>query len=67
MNSCEFITFISAAACALAKNCDKEELSVLAVAFNQLGDSLITYLAHQDFCAAQKEKENSCPDLKKTK
>lgn len=50
MNPCELVTFVSAMACAIAKCCDTNELSVLSAVFTQLGDSLATILAQTDFC-----------------
>lgn len=50
MTSCELVTFITAAACAISKNCPQEELPVLAAAFSQLGDTLATIIAQKEFC-----------------
>ena len=36
MNNCEFITFISALACMIAKDKTQEELGILAAVFVQL-------------------------------
>lgn len=56
MNSCELVTFISSLACAISKCYTKEELSVLATAFAQLGDTLSTILAHDDLCCSGNEE-----------
>ena len=48
MNNCEFVTFISALACSIAKNKSEEELSILALMFTQLGDNLATLSALKD-------------------
>lgn len=45
MNACEFAVSIATAACAIANNCNEEELAVYAAAFAQLGDTLATILA----------------------
>ncbi len=45
MNSCEFVTFISTLACAIAKDKTQEELNILSAFFTQLGDSLATISA----------------------
>lgn len=42
MNSCEFITFISAIAYAIAKDKTQKEIDILSVFFTQLGDTLAT-------------------------
>lgn len=42
MNSCEFVTFISTLACAIAKGKSQDEIDILAVFFTQLGDTLAT-------------------------
>lgn len=60
MTSCELVTFVSAAACALSKSCDDDELSVMAAVFTQLGDSLATILAHDAVCSG-KEPERPIP------
>ncbi|MBB2184139.1 LysM peptidoglycan-binding domain-containing protein [Lachnospiraceae bacterium MD1] len=44
MSECELVAFISTAACALAKCCSTEELTILSAAFVQLGDTLATIL-----------------------
>lgn len=54
MTSCELVTFVSAAACALSKCCNDDELSVMAAVFTQLGDTLATILAHDEFCRGEK-------------
>ena len=36
MGNCEFVTFISALACAIAKDKTQNELNILAAFFNQL-------------------------------
>lgn len=48
MNNCEFVTFISAIACSIAKNKSEEELNILALMFTQLGDTLATLSALND-------------------
>jgi len=42
VNSCEFVSFISTLACAIAKDKTPEELSILSAFFVQLGDTLAT-------------------------
>jgi len=51
MNSCELVTFVSAAACSISKCVSREELEVLAAVFTQLGDSISTILAHRSLCS----------------
>lgn len=59
MNSCELVASISAIACALSKQCSKDELSILAAAFTQLGDSIATILAHDEVCN-NKDSNDQC-------
>ena len=42
MGSCEFVTFISTLACAIAKDKSQEEIEILSAFFSQLGDTLVT-------------------------
>ena len=42
MNSCEFVTFISALACAIAQDKTQREIDILSAFFVQLGDTLAT-------------------------
>lgn len=57
MNSCELVTFVSSLACAISRNGSPEELAVLAAVFTQLGDSLATILAHEEFCENKREEK----------
>lgn len=62
MNSCEFVTFISAVACSLSNCCSKDELSLLAAVFSQLGDTLATILTREEICCKdnnQKDNDDS--------
>jgi hypothetical protein len=45
MVDCELIAFITAISCGLIKCFSNDDLSILAASFNQLGDTLATYLA----------------------
>ena len=47
MQSCELVATITALACAIANNCSVDEITVMAAAFNQLGDTLTTILAQE--------------------
>lgn len=42
MNSCEFVTFISALANIIAENKTQNEINLLSAFFTQLGDTLAT-------------------------
>ena len=42
MNGCELVTLISTLACIIAQEKTKDEITLLAVIFTQLGDSLAT-------------------------
>jgi hypothetical protein len=63
MDECELITFISATACAISKCCSTDELTILAVVFTQLGDTLATILAKRDLVnpSAGDAGNNGCP------
>ncbi len=50
MNSCELVTYVSSIACTISKCCSKEDVTILAAVFTQLGDSLETILAHEEIC-----------------
>lgn len=50
MGECELIVFISTVACALSKCCSTDELTILSVAFTQLGDTLATILTKRQLC-----------------
>lgn len=50
MNSCELVTYVSSIACAISKSCSKDDVTILAAIFTQLGDSLETILAHEEIC-----------------
>jgi len=59
MNSCEYVTYITALACSIAKNRSAEELALLGSVFNQLGDTLSTISAREDLCSSEKEPDSS--------
>lgn len=42
MNGCELVTLISTLACIIAQDKTTDEITLLAVIFTQLGDSLAT-------------------------
>lgn len=50
MNSCELVTYVSSIACVLSKNCQTEDLELLAAIFSQLGDTLATILVNNALC-----------------
>lgn len=58
MQSCELVATITAIACAIANNFSEEEVSVLASAFSQLGDTLATILAQESCINSQKNQKN---------
>jgi len=59
MNDCELITFITAIACGITKCCSEDDISLLAVGFTQLGDTLATYLTQKEIREKNKNR-NSC-------
>jgi len=50
MRSCEFVTLITAIACSITECYSSEELPVIAAVFTQLGDTIATMLAQEEFC-----------------
>lgn len=50
MQSCELVTYITAIACGIAKCCTLDEITVLAAAFVQLGDTLETIAINEALC-----------------
>jgi hypothetical protein len=63
MNSCEIVAYISATACAIAKNSTQDELSLLASIFSQLGDTLATIAAADEICVNKNTKKESSSTL----
>ncbi|MDF2543321.1 MAG: hypothetical protein K0S47_3039 [Herbinix sp.] len=59
MQSCEFVTYITAIACALTKCYDEDELNLLAATFSQLGDTLATILAREALCDSKDDKNDA--------
>ena len=47
MDSCEYVTFITAIACAIAKCAPKEDLPILVSAFSQLSNTLSTIIVKE--------------------
>lgn len=50
MNSCELVTFVSSAACAIAKCHTSEELALIGAIFSQLGDTITVIALHEETC-----------------
>lgn len=50
MNDCGLIMSITAIACGIIKCCSEDDLTILSVAFTQLGDTLATYLTQKELC-----------------
>lgn len=65
MNSCELVTFVSSLACAISRCLDKDELALVGTLLTQLGDSILTIVAHDEFCQQKEENtlvsEKPCP------
>lgn len=53
MQSCEFVMAISALACCIAEGRSQEELAFISAVLTQLGDTLTTITARQDFCSGK--------------
>ncbi len=58
MDGCSLNLSISALACAIAKGKSNNELTILSVFFNQLGDALETIQAGNEIFCAQDENTN---------
>ena len=56
MRSCELVTLITAIACSISQCYPSEELPVIAAIFTQLGDTLGTIIAQEEFCNDVTEK-----------
>ena len=56
MQSCELIAYISAIACIISKSFSEDELPVIASFFTQLGDTLSTIIANEEFCSNDTEE-----------
>jgi len=52
MQSCELVASITAIACAISKCYSEDEITVMAAAFTQLGDTLTTILTQNESCKA---------------
>lgn len=50
MKSCDYILSLSALACCLAEGKSSEEIALLSSVLVQLGDTLATIAAHEEFC-----------------
>lgn len=58
MDECELVLFVSTVACSLAKCCSTDDLTILAAAFTQLGDTLATILTKRELCEATTTNNN---------
>jgi len=56
MQSCELVASITAIACTISKCFSKEELPRIAAIFTQLGDTLGTIIAQEEFCSKDVEE-----------
>jgi len=56
MRSCELVTLITAVACSITECYSSEELPVIAAIFTQLGDTIGTIIAQEEFCNDVNEK-----------
>lgn len=59
MDECELITLISLVACSISNCCSTDEISLMAVVFTQLGDTLSTILM-------KRELNEKCTNTNKT-
>lgn len=63
MNECELLSFVTAIACSIVKNCPEDEITMLAAIFTQLGDSLATVLAKRSLAGSGSGKDLDIPTL----
>ncbi len=67
MDECELITLISLVSCSISKCCSTDEISLLAVVFTQLGDTLATILTKRELnekCTnTDTDKKSDCSDF----
>lgn len=59
MDECELISFITAVACAIAKNCPEDEITLMAAIFSQLGDTLETVLTKRSLAESGNGKSSN--------
>ncbi|HEX3023179.1 MAG TPA: DUF6774 domain-containing protein [Lachnospiraceae bacterium] len=57
MQSCEFVTYVTALACAIFNCSSKEELPLIAATLTQLGDTLATMLTQEELCDSRNKEE----------
>ncbi len=57
MNPCDLAATVTAIACSIFKCYPKEELTVIAAIFSQLGDTLNTMIAQDELCESGVEEK----------
>lgn len=62
MKDCELILGISGVACAIIKCSSDDEISLMSAIFNQLGDTLATYLTQKQICNSRLNSNDSSTD-----
>ena len=55
MNDCDLILTITAIACGIINCCSDDDITIMSVAFSQLGDTLETYLTQKQL---HEDKQN---------
>jgi hypothetical protein len=60
MNSCEFVSLITAVACTIAKCVPEEEIPIIAAVFGQIGATLATITVKEE---ANKPQKTTIPDV----
>lgn len=61
MNDCDLIMTITAIACGIIKCCSDDDITIMAAAFVQLGDTLATYLTQKELRESNQKDEVSVP------
>ncbi len=61
MNDCGLIMSITAIACGIIKCCSEDDITILSVAFSQLGDTLATYLTQKELCENKQTDADGIP------
>ncbi len=67
MDDCELVALITAVACGISQCASDNELSLLAAAFTQLGDTIATILTNREIVDSMKNRKEDCQKASGTK
>jgi hypothetical protein len=62
MNSCEFVSFVTAVSCGIAKCVPKEDLPMIAAVFGQLAATLATITVQEEINSKENVTTEIVPD-----